>query len=95
MIVGVCKLQLFIPDSESLKGKRYILKSLISRIKNKFNVSIAEIDHNDLWQRATLGVAVVSNENRHANEMLSRIVNFVEMDRRVQIIDYSMDIRRD
>ncbi len=93
MVVGICTLQLFIPDSGSLKGKRYILKSLISRAKNRFNISIAEVDHNDLWQRATLGVAVVTSGNRHANEMLSKVVNFVETDKRVQIIDYSIEMR--
>jgi len=94
MVVGICTLELFIPDSGSLKGKRYILKSLISRVKNRFNISIAEVDHNDLWQRATLGMATVTNGNRHANEMLSKVVNFIEMDRRVHIIDYSIEIRQ-
>ena len=60
MIVGVCTIELRLHDAHSLKSKRQVLKSITSRVKNKFNVAIAEVDDQDVWQRAVLGVAVVS-----------------------------------
>jgi len=93
MNVGVCKVSLRLPENATLKGKRQILKSIITRIANKFNVAIAEVDDNDLWQRAELGICFVSNDKRHANEVLSRVVNFI-IDSRfdVEILDYQIEI---
>lgn len=88
-----CEVQLLLPESRSLKDKRQVLKSLKERIGNRFEVSVAEVDHNELWQRGTLGIAVVSNTTQHANEVLSRVVNFIERDLRVQLIDYYMEQR--
>jgi len=62
MLVGLLTLELHLPQADSLKSKRFILKGMKDRIKNKFNVSIAEVDGNDLWQRSVLGVACVGNE---------------------------------
>ena len=93
MNVGVCKINLRLPENASLKGKRQIIKSITGRVENKFNVSVAEIDNQDLWQLATLGVACVSNNGRHANEVLSRVMNFIsESHFDVEIIDYEIDI---
>jgi uncharacterized protein YlxP (DUF503 family) len=78
MYVGVCKVRLFLPDNQSLKGKRHVLRSIIQRVKNEFNVSIAEVEDQDLWQSAVLGICCVSNEAQHADEMLSRVVTFIE-----------------
>jgi len=83
--------QLFLPDSSSLKDKRGVIKSLKERIHNRFNVSVSEVDHNDLWQRSTLGMAVVSTDAPHANQVLSKTVDFIEQDRRVELIDYSIE----
>lgn len=93
MNVGVCKVSLRLPENATLKGKRQILKSITTRIANKFNVAIAEVDGNDLWQRAELGICLVSNDKRHANEVLSRVVNFI-IDNRfdVEILDYQIEI---
>jgi len=93
MNVGVCKVSLRLPENATLKGKRQILKSITTRIANKFNVAIAEVDDNDLWQRAELGICLVSNDKRHANEVLSRVVNFI-IDNRfdVEILDYQIEI---
>jgi uncharacterized protein YlxP (DUF503 family) len=88
-----CRLQLFLGDSHSLKDKRQVLNSLKERIHHRFNVSVAEVDDNELWQRAALGIAVVSSASRHANEVLSKIVRFVEQDHRVQILDYCLEAR--
>ena len=77
MHVSVCQIQLRLPENHSLKGKRQVIKSIVTRLKNKFNVSVAEIDDQDLWQLATLGMACVSNHRRHADETLANVVKFV------------------
>jgi len=77
MHVGVCRIELRLPENHSLKGKRQVIKSIIARLQNKFNVSVAEVDHQDLWQLATLGVACVSNHRRHADETLANVVKFI------------------
>lgn len=93
MIIGSCKITLHIPESKSLKHKRYVLKSLITRVKNKFNVSIAEIDSLDLWQKATLGIVCINTDSSHANKTLSIVVNFIEKNlSEGYIIDYGIEI---
>lgn len=93
MNVGICKIKLRIPENSSLKGKRQVLKSIIARVRNKFNVSVAEVDDNDLWQLATIGICYVSNDQRHTNEVLSRIVSFVRDSRfEVEMLDYEIEI---
>ncbi len=77
MHVSMCQIELRLPENHSLKGKRQVIKSMITRLQNKFNVSVAEVDHQDLWQLATLGVACVSNHRRHADETLANVVKFV------------------
>ncbi len=81
MNVGVCKLTLRLPENQSLKGKRRVIGSLCSRIHNKFNVSIAEVGDNESWQMATLGVTCATNNGRHADEVLSSVVAFIESSR--------------
>ncbi len=92
MIVGTCRLELYVPASGSLKSKRGVIKSLKERIRNRFNVSVAEVDYHDLWQRAALGVAVVSTETRHANSVLSAVVRFTEGESRVELTDYELEV---
>ncbi|MFC1900502.1 DUF503 domain-containing protein [Chloroflexota bacterium] len=93
MHVGVCHIRLRIPENGSLKDKRRVLKAITSRATNKFNISIAEIDDNDLWQVATLGISCVSNNGRHANEVLSKVVNFISDPRfNVEVLDYNIEI---
>ncbi len=75
-----------------MKGKRHILKRIKDRVKNRFNVSIAEVDQSDLWQRTTLGVSVVSNQKRFANQVLSGVVDFIGKENGVQILDYSIEL---
>jgi uncharacterized protein YlxP (DUF503 family) len=81
MNIGVCKIDLRIPENESLKGKRMVIQSLIARVRDKFHCSIAEVENGDMWQIATIGVCVVSNDNRHTNEMISRIVDYIQTTR--------------
>ena len=93
MHVGVCRLSLRIPTSQSLKGKRHVSKSIISTIRSKYNVAVAEVDDNQRWQMLTLGISCVSNNRRHANEVLSRVVAFVEASRLdLEVIDYELEI---
>ena len=87
MVVGILKIDLFIPDSTSLKVKRSAIKSLKDRLTSRFNVSVAEVEHNDKWQRASLGVAVVSNDGTHVESMLGKVMNLVYGDRRVEVIE--------
>jgi uncharacterized protein YlxP (DUF503 family) len=93
MIIGCCRIEVHLPESGSLKTKRHLLKSLTSRIKNHFNVSVAEVDGNDLWQRAVIGVAVVTNEARFADQVISKVIDHVRNDGRLVLIDYQTEIR--
>jgi len=87
MIVGTLQIELFIPDSTSLKMKRSAIKSLKDRIRSRFNVSVAEIDNNDKWQRATLGVAGITKKNKHIESIIGTIMNLVYGDRRIEVIE--------
>lgn len=81
------------PENQSLKGKRRVLKPITARVANKFNVSIAEVDDNDLWQLATIGICFVSNDNRYTNEVLSKIVDFIIDSRfEVEVLGYDIEI---
>ncbi len=93
MNIGVCKVKLRLPENLSLKGKRRVLKSITTRVRNKFNVSVAEVDDNDLWQLSTLGICCVSNDKRHTDEVLSKIVDFISNSRfEVEILNYDIEI---
>ena len=93
MNVGVCKVNLRFPGNSSLKGKRRILKSITTRVANKFNVAVAEVDNGDLWQLATIGISCISNDSRHANEIISKVIEFItnsHLD--AEILDYEIEI---
>lgn len=77
MFVGVLRLTLHLPDPGSLKSKRHLVRSAIDRVKAKFNVSIAEVGDNDLWQRSVLGVSAVGNDHAFVNESLDKVADFV------------------
>jgi uncharacterized protein YlxP (DUF503 family) len=77
MFVGVLRLTLHLPDPGSLKSKRHLLRSAIDRVKAKYNVSIAEVGANDLWQRAVVGVSAVGNDHAFVNESLDKVADFV------------------
>lgn len=93
MNVGVCKVKLRLPDNLSLKSKRQVIKSVTARLKNKFNVSVAEVEDNDLWQLATLGICFVSNDKRFTNQVLSKAVEFViNSQGDFEMLDYEIEI---
>ncbi|MBI2265405.1 MAG: DUF503 domain-containing protein [Armatimonadetes bacterium] len=93
MVVATCRVDLhLLEEPQSLKGKRHILRGLKDRIRNKFEVSIAEVGDNHLWQRASLGVACVSNSKEHANSVISKVLDFLEREREIDIIESSVEI---
>jgi len=92
MTVGLLQLELSIPTSRSLKSKRRVLKSIKDRARSKFNVSIAEVDDQDVWDRAVLAVCCVSNDVRLCNEVLSKVVNFVESDGESELLVYHIEM---
>jgi uncharacterized protein YlxP (DUF503 family) len=77
MTVGIARLTLFIPDSHSLKEKRMVLRRIKDRARAKFNLAIAEVEDNDVWQRAVLGLAVVGNDGRFVGSALDEVIRFV------------------
>lgn len=77
MTVGVCRITLRMPENASLKDKRQVVKSLTAKLRNKFNLAVAEIEDNDRWQIATIGMTCISNDARHARQMLDNAVEFV------------------
>ena len=78
MLVALERFDLRIRESHSLKQKRHVVKTLTNGIRSTFKVSVAEVDHQDLWQRATLALACVSGDSRHANEVISKALDFIE-----------------
>jgi hypothetical protein len=82
MIVGAMTLQLFIPAAHSLKEKRSVLKSIIARLRNEFNISVAEVGEQDRWQLGVIGVACVSSDSSYAEGQLQAVVNWIEENRR-------------
>ena len=93
MVVGTGKITLHIPESHTLKDKRQVLRSLMSRVRQTFEVSIAEVDSLDRWQAATLGLAVVSNDARHADEVIAKVVSFIEDTRLdIEVTGYETEI---
>ena len=96
MHIGICAIQLRMPENDTLKGKRRLLRSLVARVRSRFNVSIAEVDDNDRRRLLTLGVSCVSNDPGHANEVLSRVVAYVQDTRGdAELMDYSLEIIQD
>ena len=92
MFIGVCTIEMHIPDSGSLKTKRQSLRSIKDRIRNKFNVSVAEVEDNDLWQKVSLAVAAVSNDKSHLNQTLDHVVNMVRAAPELSLLDYHIEI---
>lgn len=92
MTVGTLEVVLLIRESHSLKSRRRVVKSLIDRVRSRFNVSVADLGDQNLWQRAVIGVAVVANDGRFVNEVLSKVLNLIASDPRAEIIEQSMDI---
>ena len=93
MVIGVGTVRLRLPGNRSLKGKRRVIASLCSRVRGRFNVAIAEVADNDSWQVATLGLACVANDARHADEALAKALAYVESGREdVEVLGVESEI---
>ena len=93
MHIGVCTIELRLPGNGSLKGKRSVVKSVVARIGREFNVSIAEVEAQDSWQRAVLGVACVSSSAAYAHGLLEQVVRWIEENRPdVDLVAYEIEM---
>ena len=91
MVVGVCHLDLVLPEGSSLKGKRKVIKSLVTRVRDKFNVAISEVGGQDLWQRARVGICVVGTDRRFINSSLDKVINFIEGLGLLEVVNSEME----
>ena len=90
--MGVLQVELGIPGSYSLKEKRRVLKGLLERVRRDFQVSAAEVDRQDVWNSAIVGIAVVSNEARHAESHLRHVLNALEKSRDASVLDSGIEV---
>lgn len=95
MIIGILEMILYLPESHSLKDKRQVVKSVKDKVRNRFNVAIAETDDLDLWQKARLGICTLGNDRRQVNGRLDQVINFIErlqvatdIDSQIELLDY-------
>ena len=86
MVVGICTVELLIPESQSLKDKRQVLHSVKDRLRGKFNLSIAEVDGQDLWQKAVLGMACVANDGGYVEQVLEQALNVIKSMPTIEIV---------
>lgn len=92
MVVGLCTVELFMAGSQSLKDKRQVLHSLKDRLRGKFNLSIAEVDGQDLWQRAVLGMACVANDGGYVNQVLEQALNVIKGMPAVEVVRTQLEL---
>jgi len=92
MVIGVCQLDLLIRENNSLKEKRRTIKRIIERVKNKFNVSIAEVGNHDLWQSSQLSFCMVGNDKRFINSSLDKVIRFIEELHSAEIIKSEIEL---
>jgi len=92
MVIGVCQLDFLIPENQSLKGKRHVVRKMIDRVKHQFNVAISEVGDNDLWQRGQIGICTVGNDRRHINSSLDKVIDFIEKMNLVEMVRTEMEI---
>lgn len=91
MVIGACRIFLSMDDAFTLKDKRHIVKSLIERLRSRYNASVAEVDLNDLWKNAVIGIACLSNDAKHVDKMMADMIKFVENDGRAVVEDYTTE----
>ena len=92
MVIGICQLDLLIPENHSLKGKRHVIQKIIERVRHRFNVAISEVGDNDLWQRSQIGICTVSNDRRHINSSMDKVIDFIEKMYLVEVVQTNMEI---
>ncbi|MGH7228655.1 MAG: DUF503 domain-containing protein [Nitrospiraceae bacterium] len=92
MVVGLCTVELYIPDGHSLKAKRQVLLSLKDRLRDMFNVSIAEVGDQDLWQKSVLGMACVANEGAYVNKVLDQAINVIRAVPTIELVQFRIEM---
>ena len=92
MLVALCRFDLRIPDCHSLKEKRHVVKTLTASVRAKFNVSVAEVDHQDLWQRATIAVSAVSGEGYHLRKVMHEVERHIDTFPAVEVIGTALSL---
>ncbi|RMH04160.1 MAG: DUF503 domain-containing protein [Nitrospirae bacterium] len=92
MVIGVCTVELYLPNGHSLKAKRQVLSSLKIRLSQSFNVSVAEVGDQDLWQKAVLGIACVATETGQANRVLDQVVNAIQSNPLLELLQVKMEL---
>jgi len=92
MIIGVRTFDLNIPGCRSLKEKRFVVKSIRDKIRSRFNVSVAEVDYLDKWQRTAISIATINQNKSYVNGLLDKVLEVVENERRVVIIDIRTEL---
>jgi len=91
LVTITLRCQLELPGVVSLKEKRRVLKSLVARLKNNFNISVAEVGDNDVLRRATLGAAVVANSSSYADQVIAKVINKIEAEADLVVTDYKTE----
>lgn len=91
MLIGALRVELFLPESTSLKEKRFVLQSLKNKLRNAFNVSVAEVDFQDKWQRSCMAVTCVSTDRKYIDSVFTKVLNTISNEDRVEIIDQVID----
>ena len=92
MTVGILRIDIRLPEAQSLKEKRWQVKSLVTRIRNRFNVSISEVENQDKWQLATLAVAHVGGDQGHTNQLLDQVLDFAEALKQLEVINFEIEL---
>ena len=92
MVVGLCTVDLHLPDGHSLKAKRQVLSSLKTRLRGHLNISVAEVDEQDLWQRAVLGMVCVANETRRVNQVLDQALNVIRATPSLELLQFRIEM---
>jgi hypothetical protein len=92
MIVALARITLHLPENHSLKGKRKVIKGLIEKIRHRFEASVAEVDDHDLWQKAQLGMALVSNDSQLLDARVHKIIHFIEDQHVAQVVDFQVEL---
>ena len=90
--MGLCSLELRVGESQSLKDKRQVIKSILTRVRQRLNVSIAEVGGLQSWQRAAIAAVCVANETAAVDRLMGQVVDYFENDTRVEVVDYGTEL---
>jgi len=93
MTVGLCRVWLRLPENHSLKGKRQAVRSLTERLRQRFNIAVAEVDDHDLWQMVCLGISCIATSEGHAHQLLSSVIDHIQHQRLdLELVDYRIEV---